>query len=175
MLLYSNSMQDHFMGGSQAPQQVVFCCKDDLWHSVSCPSTQGTNHGLPNCSTLSCTCEDFCVTGGRHICKNFVTPVRKISDQKTSLHIYFSTPLSFFFTFLHFPSLFFCVVVLQLTSVSMFCTLIMIAVQLLKCMLIRYISKFLQITFYVILATVYPIVYTIITVIMNDGKHCIHK
>ena len=177
MLLYSNSMQVHYMGGSQAPQQVVFCCKDDVWHNLSCPSTQGTNHGLPSCSTLCCTCEEFCVTGGRHICKNFVTPVRKISDQQIFI-VYFSTPLPFFSTFLHlcfFPSLFFCVVVLKLTSVSMFCTLIMIAVQLLKRMLIRYISKFLQITFYVILATVYPIVYTIVTVIMNDGKHCIHK
>ena len=142
-----------------------------MWHSLSCPSTQGMNHGLPNCSTLCCTCKESCVTGGRHVCKNFVTPVRKISDQHTFI-VYFSTPLPFFSAFLHpvfFPnSVFFWVVVLKMTSVSMFCT------DNYSCIAIEtYVDQMYSKLCYTSDSISYSIYYSNSN--MNDGKHCIHK
>ena len=136
-----------------------------MWHSLSCPSTQGTNHGLPNCSTLCRTCEEFCVTGGRHISKNFVTPVRKISDQKTfTAHIFFHPPPFFlhFLTPVFFPiSVFLCCCASANFSFNVLYT------DNDSCIAIQtYVDqiyfKVLQITLYVILATVYPIVYTVL-------------
>ena len=54
MFLYSISVQVHFMGESQAPYKVVFCCKDDVPHNLSTPSTQGTNRGFLDHS-ISCS------------------------------------------------------------------------------------------------------------------------
>ena len=54
MFLYSIIVQVHFMGESQAPYKVVFCCKNDVPRNLSSPSTQGTNHGFLDHS-ISCS------------------------------------------------------------------------------------------------------------------------